>query len=191
VTLSLARLLGEFDGAGLADDVDLMTPGYLRVASTLVADVGGPILMAWRSSTRSGCTMMRFRGRRDGVALGDAREGVGEVFELGHALGVVFQGIAAGAGPSGGEGVAHRTIRASGVVASVSSWWALMAWTMASSMPLLLGELGADVVMTTLDFVGDSFADVVEQGGGFGDADVGADVSGDHSGQVGHFDGVL
>ena len=30
-----------------------------------------------------------------------------------------------------------RTTRASGVVASTSSWWALMAWTMVSSMPYL------------------------------------------------------
>jgi hypothetical protein len=116
---------------------------------------------------------------------------VGQVFELGHALGVVFQGVAAGAGAAGGEGVTHADDEGFGgggfdvVVVGIDGVHDGLVHA------VLLGEVGADVVVATLDLVRDGLADVVEQGGGLGDADVGADVFGDHAGQVGHFDGVL
>ena len=52
---------------------------------------------------------------------------------------------------------------------------------------ILGGQVGADMMVAAFDFVADGFADVVEQGGGFGDADIGADFFGDHSGQMRHF----
>ena len=55
---------------------------------------------------------------------------------------------------------------------------------------VFFGELGADFGVFAFNFVGDGLADVVEQGGGLGDALVGANLVGNHTGDVGHLNRV-
>ena len=118
----------------------------------------------------------------------NTRKAVGQIFQIGHALGVVFEGVTAGTGAAGAEGVNHTHHQGLGrrrlhiVVMSLNG--------VANSLlhAVFFGQFGANVVVAAFDLVRDGLAHIVQKGGRFGDANIGTDLFGDHTGQMGHLD---
>lgn len=188
--VGLGRLLGIFDGAGLADHIDLNDAWVGHGGFDLVGDVasefeGGEVVDLLGLDNDAD-----FAASGDSVGLVDAWEAGGDVLEVTHALGEVLSGNVAGAWASGGKRVDDFDddgLGGGGLDVVVMGGHGVDDGV---GHTVFLGELGADFGVLAFDFVGDGLTDVVEQGGGLGDAFVGADFVSDHTGDVGHFDGM-
>ena len=154
-------LFGVFDGAGFADDVDRDDAGVGHGGFEFVGDVAGELEGGEVVDLFGFDDDADFSAGGDGIGFVDAGEAGGDVFEVAHAFGEVFCGDVAGAGASGGDGVADFDDDGFGGggfdVVVVGGDGVDDGFGHA----VFFGEFGADVGVFAFDFVGDSLTHVV------------------------------
>src|SRR5450756_1567172 len=185
------RLLGDVDGAALADHGD---PDLARVVE-LVLDVPGDLAGQQRRGVVVDLGRLDHHAhlvaRLHGEAFLHALLALRDAFQRLEPLDVVLERLAAGAGPRRGDGVGglHEdgldslrldilVVRLDGVAHALR-------------LAVLLAELLRDVGVRTVDLVVHGLADVVQQAGALGDLDVGAQLGGHDAGEMGDLDGVV
>src|SRR5450830_775125 len=185
------RLLGDVDGAALADHGD---PDLARVVE-LVLDVPGDLAGQQRRGVVVDLGRLDHHAhlvaRLHGEAFLHALLALGDALQRLEPLDVVLERLAAGAGPRRGDGVGglHKdgldSLRLDVLVVRLDGV------AHALRLAVLLAELLRDVGVRTVDLVVDGLADVVQQAGALGDLDVGAQLGGHDAGEMGYLDGVV
>src|SRR5450756_2034696 len=185
------RLLGDVDGAALADHGD---PDLARVVE-LVLDVPGDLAGQQRRGVVVDLGRLDHHAhlvaRLHGEAFLHALLALGDALQRLEPLDVVLERLAAGAGPRRGDGVGglHEdgldSLRLDVLVVRLDGV------AHALRLAVLLAELLRDVGVRAVDLVVHGLADVVQQAGALGDLDVGAQLGGHDAGEMSHLDGVV
>src|SRR5918993_72786 len=187
---SVPRLPGHLADPALADNRHLYLAGILEVGLYLLGDVVGqlgcdPVVhfggLDHDSDLTSGLNRVGFV--YPSVAKGDVLEGA-------QALDVGLRRLAPGAGAGrrdrvcrGDEYILHRLHLDLVVVGAYGAHHFVR-------LPALLRKAAPDQGVGALDLVVYGLADIVQQGCPAGDLDVGAELLGHHTAEVGHLHGV-
>src|SRR5690606_26013302 len=182
---------GVFDGPGLPDDGHLDLARVLQLAFDPLHDVAGHLRRFCVVDAVGFDHDAHFAPRLDSVGLFDPFVRVGDGLELFEAADVVFQRLAAGAGPGGGNGVGRRDQHRLDGLRLVVAVVALHRVDHFTRLLVPGQQAPADLDVRPLHLVVDRLADVVQESGPLGHVDVRTQLRGHNPREVGHLDAVL